>query len=146
MPAGGVFPTIYGERAAAGNDIFKLEVTDAGKLQLTYRDDAGTINQIATATTVADDEWHFVALTKDGTAIKIYVDDVEVKTGTLTATDTFTNADLQSRIGGDIAGGINAAYTGYIDEVALYVNRVLVASSITYHYRATGLGATQGYR
>jgi hypothetical protein len=134
---------IYTERAASGNDILKLEFggtgtggASAGVITLTYRDDAGTLNRINTPLAYDDNGWHHVAVTKDNTAVVIYVDGVQRTTGTLTATDTFTNSGLEAWIAGDKGGSGGSQYlTASVDEVAVYTS-ALTAGRVAVHYAA----------
>lgn len=129
LPSAGVTGswTIYGERASSGNDILKLELGNAGvggssvgALRLVYRDDAGTLNRFGTGTTVPSiNVWHDVALVKLGTTVNFYIDGVFISTNTLTASDTFTNANIQSRIAGDVADSLGN-FPGLISEVLLW--------------------------
>ncbi|OHA47380.1 MAG: hypothetical protein A3A80_04125 [Candidatus Terrybacteria bacterium RIFCSPLOWO2_01_FULL_44_24] len=121
---------IYAERPSSGNDLLKMELNSGtGNIALTYRDDVGTLNQpIGTASLAGGP--HLAAITKSGTASAFYVDGAAAGTATLTATDTWTNAGIESRISADTSGQyLNAT----IDEVALY-NVVLTPSQITYLY------------
>lgn len=129
--------SVYVERGTSGNDIFGLEIAKGdggggavnGSLRLTYRDDAGTLNQISTGSSVLTaNRWTQVALVKAGTAITLYINGVSRGTGTLTATNNMTDASLQSRIGGDAQNAI-AYFPGMMSSVLLY-SRALIAQEI----------------
>lgn len=137
----------------SGNDIFKVGFTSTaagaaanGCIELTYRDSAGTLNRVQTPAEYDDNNWHHVVMTKDNTAIVIYVDGASVQTGTLTATDTLTNAGTQSWIARDFAD-TNAYLDGTLDEVALYTS-ALSSTRVSAHYTAgtSGGGAPAARR
>ncbi len=127
---------LYCERAASGNDIWKLELADTSrKIQFTHRDDAGTLNFITSTTAALNDGvWHHVVMTKAGTAIILYVDGVSVKTGSLTGNNTYTNAGLESRIAGD-KGDSSVFLNGLICNVAAYT-ATLTATQVWLHWAA----------
>jgi hypothetical protein len=130
---------IYSERAASGNDILKLEV-DAGvghigELSLVYRDDAGTLNQVRSGKIINDGAMHHVVVTKSGTAISFYVDNISQTGGTLTATNTFTNASMETRVGAD-KGDSSVWWNGTIDDVSIY-NAALSSGNVGNLYNHT---------
>lgn len=95
---------VYVERDTSGSDILRCEFNN-GLPVLTYRDTAGTLNTVnASGTQYNDGAWHQVTFTKSGTAILIYVDGVQVKSGTLTATSTQTGTAITVAIGHDPTG------------------------------------------
>ncbi len=122
---GGSGRAIYCERAASGNDILKLDYqgNNGDQLDLTYRNDSGTLIQLASAN-IHDGRPHDVAGTKRGTDCRIYIDGFQVNQGTFgSSSDAFTDAGLASRIGAD-AGDSNAYWLGSIYYVLVY-NRTL---------------------
>jgi hypothetical protein len=104
---------IYCERAPSGSDIVKVELGESGananKLGLVYRDDAGTLNRLYSTNNVNDGTVHVVSVLKVGTAISITMDGV-VSSGTLTATNNFTNSGIVTSIARDY--GDSTAYFG----------------------------------
>jgi hypothetical protein len=129
--------SIYCERAASGNDIWKLEVAptpNTHKLQWTHRDDGGTLFQVHSSTTVDDSKTHHVVITKSGTAIQLYVDGLADGSGTMGGTNTLTNAGLEARIGND-KGDSTIPLNGTIDEVAVY-SSALTATQVLKHFQA----------
>jgi hypothetical protein len=125
---------LYAERGATGNDIWKLEMSGdvagghIGKLQITYRDDAGTLDFIKSNGVVNDGQWHHIAITKSGTTVVFYIDGSSSGGGTLSAGNTFTGT-VESRIGSD-KGDNTALYTGLVDEIRLY-NTVLSSGQVS---------------
>src|SRR5947209_4114051 len=60
--SGGSGGALYCERAASGNDIWKLQTigsTNTG-LEFTHRDDAGTLDQPSETCTINDNAWHHI--------------------------------------------------------------------------------------
>lgn len=64
-------------------------------------------------TTVFDDQWHFIALTYDGTEIAVHVDDTKASN---VVTGEINTNDYSFRIGGNGCASI----TGYLDDVRVY--------------------------
>lgn len=130
---------IYCERTGTGNDIWKFDSLDAARssngIQFVHRDDAGSLTFVYAVTEIVinDGIWHFVAVTKAGTSITLYVDGVVDTTGTLSGSDNFTDAGIESWIGGDKADGLSR-WPGLIDSLWTY-NRALSAVEIAYLYR-----------
>lgn len=122
---------LYGERNAAGNDIweFGMQAT-TGRPIFTHRTDSATLDQLATTSgTYTANGTHMFAVTKAGTALLMYADGAQVFSGTLTGNDTLTQASL-SQIGADSVG---ANFPGVLDEVALF-NRTITAAEIARLY------------
>jgi Concanavalin A-like lectin/glucanases superfamily len=88
----------------------------------------------AAANPVPTTGWHHVVCTKNGAAIKQYIDGVD-RTGTMTNA-TFVDNDEAISIGCDTypTGGAEF-FQGSIDEVAIY-NRVLTPAEVLAHYNA----------
>lgn len=123
--------SIYAERAASGNNIWKLDSLDPSSpnsVFFTHRNDGGLLTRIRTTKIINDGIIHAVAMTKFGKAIKIYVDGVLDASGTLGGSDTFTNAGIESWLGGD-RGDSNANYVGKIANFAIW-DRRLIADEI----------------
>lgn len=132
---------IYSERAASGNDIFKMEVgalNYAQHLHAVYRDDAGTLHFTDGATNVCDGLWHMGAWRLSGTTFQLFLDGVANGSPvTRTATLTLTNASTQCRIGAD-AGDGNAYFEGSLSQVALF-SRAVDAAQLRYLW-SLGIG------
>jgi len=125
-PAGNVFgANIYGERAAAGNDLFKLDfnygtggATD--RMQFVLRDDANTqFLQVNSSVTPRDGLYHSWLATKSGTSVILYKDGVQDSTGSWTAPNNFTDAGRTATIGYDITD-TSGAFPGSIVIVAVW--------------------------
>lgn len=143
-PNSSTIPAIYCERASSGNDIFKLEINTTGRLRLTYRDDAGTLNQPTnnSGKPVNNGTWHQVGFIKSGTSITIIVDGAIDHTATLTANDTMTNSPFSAEIGHDVADSASWFFDD-IDEVRLYTRALtMVEVNELYAYRGTANSLT----
>lgn len=131
---------LYAERAASGNDIWKVDMFgsggDIGKVGLTHRDDAGTLTQLKSVATYNDTNIHHLVITKSGTSIVIYVDKV-LASGTLSGNDTLTNAGLEAWSGGDKGDNL-ANFDGTIDDIRLY-NATLTANDVANLYDGVGV-------
>jgi glucose/arabinose dehydrogenase len=113
----------------AGPRAYQLYFSSTGKLTVT-RSGTGTIVAETTPTTDTT-TWHHYVFTKNGAAVKLYRDGVDV-TGTVT-NRTLSNAAKSFWIGrwddGTRYGNVR------VDEVAVYA-KVLTAAQVTAHYRA----------
>ena len=87
---------------------------------------------------VWDGNWHFVVGTYDGAAVRLYVDGVEVGSGTPTSIpiNYFLPDDSNFYIGAYRSPACNLAFLGGIDEVQLY-SRALSAAEIQALYLST---------
>ena len=82
-------------------------------------------------TTITDTSWHHLVVTKNGAAVKLYVDGVD-------RTSTVTNQTLVNTTSALIFGAKNGTsefLAASIDEFAVY-NQVLSAPTVLDHYRA----------
>jgi len=91
-----------------------------------------TVGNVASATVATTDTsaWHYVAATKSGSSVHLYVDGVDV-TGTVT-NQTMANNNEPLAIGQSTG---TAYLKGSVDEVALY-NAPLTAAQVGGHYKA----------
>ena len=86
---------------------------------------------------VWDGNWHLVAGTYDGASVRLYVDGVQVGTGTPAATSiNYTGLDHTNFDIGAYRGTCTLGFTGAIDEVRVF-NRALAASEIQILYQTT---------
>lgn len=129
---------LYTERGTTGNDLLKLQRADTSTnaslntFGLIYRDNAGILNRIGSIGVITDDKYHHFAITKAGTAIRLYLDGVFNNSGTLTAGDTMTDATLRGVIGADPSTSTDG-WVGPIVGVWLY-QRALSDADIARHF------------
>lgn len=100
---------IYCERAAAGNDIVKMDYDSNGggvnKLEITIRNDAATLVQVTNTGTANDNLYHSWCGTKLGAGtnnVKLYKDSVFNNQGSWNTNDTMTNAAIRVTVGYDV--------------------------------------------
>src|SRR6266849_5624852 len=110
---------IWEERASSGNDAFEMYLDTNGKPTFFIRNDAGTSSNPTDVTGFNDGKWHLFHVTKAGTALLLYIDGVNVQSGTWSGTETFTDAGIETRIGSDKANTANN-FNGSLDEIACY--------------------------
>lgn len=111
--------TLYCERAASGNDIYKLVVSDVTSLsaEFTYRNDAGALLQErVTDTTINDGTPHFYALTKNGISHTVISNNLSSSHAFSSSSTAFTDASMNRNIGVDVVDN-TSAWNGYIDLV-----------------------------
>jgi hypothetical protein len=94
--------------------------------------DQANVGTIAHATVAMGTGWHHIVVTKNGSAVHIYQDGVDV-TGPVT-NRTLTDGTAPLLLGAR-RGGTSAFLDGSIDEVAVY-KTVLSASQVAAHYAA----------
>jgi hypothetical protein len=112
--------TIYCERhPTTGNAMVRLILDANGRPTFSYRDDGGgAVDSIVpTSGDWTDGAWHHFVVTKDATAIVMYVDGVSVKTGTLTNDNTLTG--MSAYIGND-PRAVSQFFPGSLDEVMIW--------------------------
>ena len=90
--------------------------------------DATVADVVSSKTTVTDNAWHQVAVTKNGASVHLYIDGVD-QTGSV-ANQTLQNNTLPLTIG---QSSNTAFWNGRIDDVSLY-RRDLSATEIKAHY------------
>ena len=73
---------------------------------------SSSVVQINSGDEIADTNWHHIALVKDATVYKLYLDGTEIGTTTDASVDTFAGA---LRVGSDGT----SAFAGYIDELRI---------------------------
>jgi hypothetical protein len=124
---------IYGERASSGNDIIKLdwEGSDvpASKMEVTLRNDAGTLLRVKETTSSTDNLYHSWLATKLGNGgsgnLILYRDGIQNTTGNWTGTDSYTDAGMTATVGYDVTvTTLDGAFPGAIVIIAVW-NRVL---------------------
>jgi hypothetical protein len=106
---------------------YKLQLLN-NQLDAYLFDNAGNRFNLATPTnSITDTAWHHIALTKDGTSLRLYIDGIQ-RASFLSSTipAVATHADREILIGEDPWGN---AFLGDIDEVRLY-DRALTASEV----------------
>jgi hypothetical protein len=100
------------------------------KDQLTLRK-SNVADVVSSTLTVTDTAWHYVAASKDGSAVHLYLDGRDV-TGPIVNPETMVNNTRPLAIG----QSSNSTYLqGTVDEVALY-NAALTPTQIANHYAA----------
>ncbi|QPB08403.1 hypothetical protein [Synechococcus phage S-H9-2] len=88
-------------------------------------------NMISGTSNVADNEWHHIVGTWDGTTGRVYVDGVLENSGSLTAgAYTYTNTFIGKNVGGSYY------QNGFIGEARIY-NRALSSTEVSQNFNAT---------
>ncbi len=130
----------------SGNDIFKFQIaqsshSSAGKgLEFVLRDDANTLQFFSNpAKVLTDGKWHHCVVTNSAGTVQFYTDGLtDGASASQTATNTLTDANFRTLIGGDIQD-VTAYITAKIDEVGIW-NRALSATEVTQLFnRGNGL-------
>ena len=94
--------------------------SESGKLRFLLDSTSGpTITNIVTDDVVLDNDWHHVAVVRNGSTLKIIVDGVVEKSGSVSSDINVTSTTNGLTIGKD-KGDIGRYWDGKIDEVRLY--------------------------
>lgn len=108
-----VFRRILSNGADASNSIQLVFYNGStASSSLTVR---SNINHIIGSTTVADNNWHHVALTREGTSLKLFIDGVQ--DGSTATTSQVFNANDTFVIGRYYTG--NGDFNGFIDDLRI---------------------------
>jgi len=124
-------PGITGsEQAGTGDDVFWGYITAGGYIAI----QAGNTTGASSTTTVNDDEWHHVALTRDYTTgvVEVYVDGVLENTAISETGIKTQYFDGIGRIFDD--SGTHEYYQGNLDDVAFWSN-VMTSTEVYDQYR-----------
>jgi hypothetical protein len=125
--------TIIARRDGAGtNFLFSLEI-NSGNIRAIVRNSSGT-QMIVTGTNVTDNAVHHVALTYNGSNVRVFKDGVRVGLDFLSGALSTADRMLEVGVYGSDATAFNR-FTGTIDEVAYY-STALADARITAHYTA----------
>lgn len=115
----GAYDQIAGQRDAAGTDLAPFTLCRnnlANTVLLGYRASGGGTVSIASTTAVFDNLWHHLAIVRNGTSYKLYIDGVADNSLTLPSGYSFYDSADVFSIGR--AGAYNGQYfAGNIDEV-----------------------------
>lgn len=116
-----------------GADAYCIEFQADDKLWL-LREEVAYI--VTSTVAISDSDWHHVVATKNGAAVKLYIDGVD-RTGTVTDSTCGNNAtDLRIGVKYDDA---QFFYDGSLDEVAVYPTALSQARVQAHFDAATGL-------
>ncbi len=133
-----------GSNSSSNNRDRAIYMDNTGRLQFVLN--VGQIRAVRSPDAYRDDQWHHAAATVSTEGMKLYVDGVLV--GSRTDTTTGRNLSGFWRIGDAISGWPNAAnvsaFTGSIDEVAIYPTP-LTAEQIAAHHLLGTTGAVPNF-
>ena len=125
------------ESSGNGNDVFWGWIDSSGNIGVQAGDTAGAMS----TTSINDDAWHHVVLTRDASSgeVEVYVDGTLEDTAT---SDTGVKTNPFSSLGRvDDTGGSPEYFSGNLDEVRVY-DRVVDGSEVDALYEGTGAGGT----
>ena len=125
-------PMVDANVAGTNND-FGISLSAGGVVYAGIGGGGADVTIRSVATGYDDGNWHYVAVTRTGTALKLYVDNAAVVNGTVNNAGALTSPP--SITFGRSAGGTIRWYAGNLDEIAIY-NAVLSAATVTAHYNA----------
>jgi hypothetical protein len=122
----GISSYIVGKSNGAGADGWRLSLTSSGSLSFALTPPSGTYSSADTVSPVAELAWIHVASVHQGSAMRVYVNGVDVSDVT-DASPTIKATAAEMRVGA--RGDGTNAFTGDVDEVRIY-SRALSASEI----------------
>lgn len=107
--------SILSKRDAAFTEGYDLNIWDNNRIQFRWRN--GTFSNLVTNTQIPDDEWHHIAVTHDGSILRMYIDGVLDNQ----ASRTIPNDNSASFLIG-AAGKLSTTqyFRGNIDEVRIW--------------------------
>jgi len=131
---------------AAGPSMYALQITKIGgtlpyEIHYLHESQQGTTHRVGTGTNIPNNyDWHHLAFTRDsnGTGVKVYLDGVEIASGTTTKTpgeDVAQNSGYFSV--GNLYNFSNTLNTAYIQTSCAIYNQELSANQIKYLARKT---------
>jgi hypothetical protein len=124
----------YGSEATAQG--FSVGIQSNDVYVQGYSDDL-TFNS---STSLQDGNWHFVAVTSDGTSATVYVDGVSLGTKTFPQPlDTLPDLNPAGLLIGSTTGHCCGNFSGQLADVALFSSQ-LSATTVTSQFAASGLG------
>jgi hypothetical protein len=129
---GGIILGVFNDGTTTTGLRFSINSVE-NDISVYMRQEGGAAINPRTSALATDSQWHFVAVTYDGSAMKIYVDGIW-KT---TATNALTNfADWQypmSVVALDYRGSINNRFSGQIDDLQIF-NYALTTEQVAQQY------------
>lgn len=96
---------------------------------------------ISTTSSIADNKWHFIVFTYNGSVARIYFDAKQENQSVVSDSPSISSGAINSAIGGGLNPAWSGSFNGLLDEVHLY-NRALTAFEIQKLY-AEGLEEIQ---
>lgn len=134
--------TIFSQRVdAAGNGnpaVVLYGRAGGGVAGVQVRDNVGAVVQVFGTTTISNDTWYHVAVTKTASEVKIYVNGVLESTGTHSLTGDFDAGATHRYIGKHSYSGADRSFSnGQIDDVRVY-SRALLDEDVEALYNGTG--------
>ncbi len=116
----GVYPTILRKNVAPGQEVYFLRVEQgSGNVRFKVRLAGGLSAAAVSTSPLPTNVWTHVAGTYDGTTARLYLNGVQVATGTGTGVVTDTGGDLRIGKGDDTVSG-GETWNGMIDEVRIW--------------------------
>lgn len=103
--------------------------TDQKYPRFLWEDTNGTRHSVESSESVSDGNWHHLAATYDGSAMRFYVDGAETGTNEVAFTGKATTAPLELMRDTDYPVGGTTYTEGWLDEVRVY-NRALDSTEV----------------
>ena len=123
-----------------GNEFaYGLRILAGGHAEGRITDASGAGVSVVSTSTVSSDQFHLIAFSYDGAALKIYVDGVLDGTTASNATPVQNTNPVSIGAWQSSSAGVIAHWAGLIDEVEVF-NRALTASEIMAIYNADSFG------
>ena len=125
-------PTTFGTRIGivGQNDAVEYGFIDANTIQIWT-----PVDNLNTAYSFPDNEWHHVATIASGTSLRTYYDGVLQASTSVTTMDYGASSFNVNIGGGGVFDGSGNYFTGKIDEVAIF-DKAIPAARVAAHYTA----------
>ena len=119
---------------SAGSSSFRFDNTGQNDKLFLYCNSASPSADplLTSSSTLSLNEWHHVALVRDGTSLKFYVDGTENGSVTIGAGQTFDFSVGELRVGrGFDVDGVNGYFTGHIIDLRIVKGTAVYTSAFT---------------
>jgi hypothetical protein len=104
-------------------DYFLIRKNSLGQVRVIIEDDNVKEVDLTSATTVNDTDWHYLAVTQDGSGVTIYIDGVASSvTGSSVNSGDYWTSHLDSK--GRLGHGTGYYFKGILDDVRIYIDEL----------------------
>jgi len=136
---------IYNDYGTSDIGAVNLYIGTTGNLNGDFRDNSGNeCNGSTNPTPVSNNQWHHVVWVRDSqTTCKLYLDGIIEATDTDASLGTITVSTGDIPTIGALNGGAESPFTGRIDDVRIYKNRVITEADVVKLYAGGTSGAAR---
>jgi hypothetical protein len=128
--------SIVSKGTGAGNNAtyWMLGINGDSRIRARVKINGNSRQLMTNISAMSPDTWYFVAMTYDGTTMRVYLDGVEVNSRSWSGTVS-TNSSVAVGLGNQPSGAGNRAFDGELDELAVF-DKALTPAEIAALYSA----------